>query len=124
MLQPAHFLRLVDVARTIAPECDLRTIGIRPGEKLHETLIGVDDAPYTWELAQYYVIRPAIHRWGQEPAPLAHATHVPDGFSYTSDQNPCWLSPEDLLRTLDGYQLRGHELVPLDELGNTSPIGI
>ena len=55
-----------DVAKAIAPECEHRVIGIRPGEKIHEEMISVSDAFYTYDLGKYYVILPTTPRWNIE----------------------------------------------------------
>jgi UDP-N-acetylglucosamine 4,6-dehydratase len=108
-------MRLLDLAKAIGPDCRLETIGLRPGEKLHESLIGEDDAPYTFERATHYVIEPAIHAWRAE-TPTERGRLVPTGFRYTSDTNPHWLSGADLLHTLADYVLVGSELHHRDTL--------
>ena len=89
-------MRMVDVARAIAPDARLDIIGIRPGEKLHEQMIGVDDAPYTYEYRDYYKILPAIHEWSSDPARINDGVRVAEDFSYRSDNNPQWMTPEAL----------------------------
>lgn len=109
-------MRIVDVARAIAPECRLETVGIRPGEKLHEAMISDDDAPHTFAHDGYYVIQPALHAWHQESDRADAGQRVPPGFRYASDENPDWLSAEQLQQTLSAYSLVGAELVRQDEL--------
>lgn len=88
-------MRIVDLAEAIAPGVELRVIGIRPGEKLHEEMISVDDARRTVEYDDYYVIRPVLAEWMEKDAAVG-GLPVPDGFSYSSATNDRWLSVEDL----------------------------
>ncbi|NNG03429.1 MAG: UDP-N-acetylglucosamine 4,6-dehydratase (inverting) [Inquilinus sp.] len=94
-------MRLVDLARSMAPHLPQRMVGIRPGEKLHEVMITEDDARATVELADRYVIQPQFEFWRDaEPAPPeTPGTPVPEGFRYSSDTNPNWLN-EATLATL------------------------
>ena len=61
-------MNMVDLARALAPKCELEFVGIRPGEKLHEQMIGEEDAKYTFEYSQYYKILPVINDWANSPA--------------------------------------------------------
>ena len=56
-------MKVTDLARTIAPEAALEFVGIRPGEKLHEQMIGEEDSFYTYEYPEHYKILPAINNW-------------------------------------------------------------
>jgi UDP-N-acetylglucosamine 4,6-dehydratase/5-epimerase len=87
-------MKLVEMATAIAPGCDVESIGIRPGEKLHEVLLSEDEARHALEMDGMYVIQPAHPWWRKENWKQARA--LPDGFSYTSDNNPHWLSAEEL----------------------------
>jgi UDP-N-acetylglucosamine 4,6-dehydratase len=91
-------MKLVDIARAVVPEARHEIVGIRPGEKVHEQMIGVDDAPYTFEYPDYYKILPAIHDWSSDPARTTGGRPVPAGFCYASDTNPEWMTV-DTLRT-------------------------
>ena len=86
--------RILDVAKAIAPDLPVDIIGIRPGEKLHESMITVDDARNTVELADRYMIQPEFHWWDTDLG--ADAKRCPDDFSYISGTNTHWLSVEDL----------------------------
>ncbi|MCG3089601.1 UDP-N-acetylglucosamine 4,6-dehydratase (inverting) [Sporosarcina cyprini] len=86
-------MKVTDLAKAIAPNCDIEIIGIRPGEKLHEAMIMEDDARHTVEFDSYYVIQPEFPWWTDvkhKGKPLA------DGFKYTSDMNTEWLTVEEL----------------------------
>jgi UDP-N-acetylglucosamine 4,6-dehydratase len=85
-------MRIVDVAKAMAPEIEHEIIGIRPGEKLHEVMIPEDDARTTCELDDYYVIQPSFAGWGNRRANGSRA--VADGFRYASDSNPEWLDAD------------------------------
>jgi UDP-N-acetylglucosamine 4,6-dehydratase len=87
-------MKVVDLARALAPACTLRYIGIRPGEKLHEGLISEDEARHGVELDDMYVIEP-LHPW-RDTTQRDGARPIPDSFRYTSDTNAEWLSVEEL----------------------------
>jgi len=90
-------MKIMDVAKAVAPECRTEIIGIRPGEKLHEIMITPDDAWNTVELDRYYVIQPAADWWDSKVYTNdMHARQVPDGFQYSSDRNTEWMSADDL----------------------------
>jgi UDP-N-acetylglucosamine 4,6-dehydratase len=85
-------LKVVDLARAMAPNLPHEIVGIRPGEKLHELMITEDDARMTLELADRYVIRPPSDRWRPDRLSAFGAKQVAADFSYSSNQNPEWLS--------------------------------
>lgn len=89
-------MKVVDLAKTIAPEAELKQIGIRPGEKLHEIMISTEDSMYTYEYDEYYKILPAIHEWYTDENRIKNGKPVPEDFSYTSDNNKEWMSPREL----------------------------
>jgi UDP-N-acetylglucosamine 4,6-dehydratase (inverting) len=89
-------MKVTDIATAIAPECRQKVVGIRPGEKLHEQMIGVEDAYYTYEYEEYYKILPAIHSWAQDINRIKDGKLVPEGFNYTSDNNNEWMTPDEL----------------------------
>jgi len=110
-------MKMTDLAATIAPDCDLRTTGIRPGEKLHESMISEDDCGFTYDHGQYFTIQPAIRNWSiSNPNYLKSAVKTPEGFSYTSDKNTSWINKSELLALLEKYRHVGSELVYLDDL--------
>ena len=87
-------MRLPDLAQALAPQCPVYEIGIRPGEKLHEEMIGPDDGRRTMRLSDRYVVQPTIATWGYVPPQGGEL--LPEGFAYRSDTNDRWLSVEDL----------------------------
>lgn len=94
-------MTVVDIARVIAPEARHEIVGIRPGEKLHEQMIGTEDAPYTYEYRDHYKILPAINNWSADAKRIKDGRAVPETFSYTSDGNPDWMSREALADWID-----------------------
>lgn len=92
-------MKVTDLAKAIAPECEIEVIGIRPGEKLHEAMIMEDDARHTLEFDGYYVIQPELAWFTQEQLDGGEA--LPDGFAYTSDNNTDWLTIEKLKDLVD-----------------------
>ena len=90
-------MKMVDLARAIAPDCRLETIGIRPGEKLHEVMVTEDDARNTVEYSDRYIIMP-LFDWSSAGQWLVNGSRCPDGFRYGSDTNDRWLSKEELMR--------------------------
>lgn len=93
-------MRIVDLARVMAPHLPHKMVGIRPGEKLHEVMITEDDSRQTFELADRYVIEPAFTFWQHAPYERLDARPVADGFRYSSDGNTDWLDGERLARLL------------------------
>lgn len=92
-------MNVMDLAKAIAPECDIEIIGIRPGEKLHEAMITEDDARQTLEFDTYFVIQPEFPWWSED---YRHSgKKLTDGFKYTSDLNDDWLSIEELKALVD-----------------------
>lgn len=90
-------MKVIDIADAIAPNAIQKVIGIRPGEKMHEQMIGLEDAPHTYEYDNYYKILPAIHNWSKDPKRIGEGKAVDTNFSYTSDQNDNWMEKEELL---------------------------
>lgn len=89
-------MSITDVARAVAPGTTFEVIGIRPGEKLHEQMIGAEDALYTYEYPEHFKILPAIHKWSIDPNRIKDGTKVPEGFVYASDTNPQWMGVDTL----------------------------
>ena len=86
-------VHITELARAIAPNATLKIIGIRPGEKLHEEMISIDDARRTLDLGDRFVIQPEFGWWrNRHPA----ARPMQEGFAYTSDTNDQWLDAEGI----------------------------
>ena len=94
-------MRVVDIASAIGPSCKQEIIGIRPGEKLHEQMIGEEDAFYTYEYSQHYKILPVINGWSESKERIKLGKKVSEDFVYRSDNNVEWLSTEDLIKWLN-----------------------
>ena len=85
-------MKVTDVALAVAPDARHDIVGIRPGEKLHEQMIGVEDALHTYEYSDYFKILPAIHQWSSDPERINGGVKVASDFTYSSDTNPEWMS--------------------------------
>ena len=94
-------MKVSDLALVMAPKLAQETVGIRPGEKLHEIMITTDDARLTLELADRFVIQPAFNIWNPDFYLSAGAKPVPDGFHYSSDTNSEWLSIDKMSALLN-----------------------
>jgi len=88
-------MNIMDLAATIAPECETRIIGIRPGEKIHELMIPRDEARRTLEFDNYYVIQPEFKFWSQRSSGNG-GRPVSDDFEYSSENNPWRLTIEEM----------------------------
>lgn len=89
-------MKVIDIARAVAPDARHEIIGIRPGEKLHEQMIGVEDALHTFEYTDHYKILPAIYKWSEDPERINGGKKVAPGFTYCSDSNTDWMSIDTL----------------------------
>jgi len=89
-------MKVVDLARVIAPEARIDIVGIRPGEKMHEQMIGEEDSFHTYEYEDYYKILPAINNWSTCSDRIKDGRKVVEGFSYTSDGNNDWMTDQEL----------------------------
>ena len=97
-------MKVTDLAHVIAPECKQEVVGIRPGEKLHEQMIGVEDAYYTYEYPEHYKILPAINGWDQDTKRIKNGKKVKEGFVYASDNNSEWMDKADLQEWINSNQ--------------------
>ena len=89
-------MKVTDIATAIDKNATQKIVGIRPGEKLHEEMIGKDDSMYTYEYDEYYKILPAINNWSSNTKLIKKGKKVDKGFSYTSYNNKEWMSIETL----------------------------
>ncbi|GMV21736.1 MAG: UDP-glucose 4-epimerase [Acidimicrobiia bacterium] len=108
-------VRVTDLARVLGPECEQEIIGIRPGEKLHEAMIGEDDARLTLEFKEHFVIQPSHSFWNHRDyqANRPKAAPCPDGFSYVSDTNPWFLADAEIAALVNEVALEsGGDIAP------------
>lgn len=89
-------MNIMDIATAMGKELQTNIIGIRPGEKLHEQMIGVEDAPFTYEYEQHFKLLPMINDWFNSKDRIKDGVRVARNFSYSSENNPHWMSVEDL----------------------------
>lgn len=85
-------MKVTDVALASVPGAKHEIVGIRPGEKLHEQMIGTEDALYTYEYPEHFKILPAINNWSNDPYRVKDGKKVAEDFTYCSDNNPEWMS--------------------------------
>jgi UDP-N-acetylglucosamine 4,6-dehydratase/5-epimerase len=97
-------MKVTELAKTIDPNKKQEIIGTRPGEKLHEQMIGTEDASFTYEYDEHYKILPAIHDWSSDVNRIKNGKKVPENFSYTSENNPEWMTKDDLSKWLLEYK--------------------
>ncbi len=89
-------MKVVDIASTIDPGAVHEVVGIRPGEKIHEQMIGPEDAPNTYDCGEHFVILPQTEISGQSQSSMIKGTKVSDGFTYSSDTNSEWMTTQEL----------------------------
>ena len=94
-------IKIVDIAKVIAPKAKHKIIGIRPGEKLHEQMISSDDSYSTYEYSNYYKILPQINEWGKDNLRIKNGKKVLEGFVYSSDNNKEWMTKPNLKKWID-----------------------
>lgn len=94
-------MKITDIATAIAPDASHNIVGIRPGEKLHEQMIGPEDALHTYEYKEHFKILPAINEWSKDPKRINGGKLVSPNFTYCSDNNLDWMSIDALRSWLD-----------------------
>jgi FlaA1/EpsC-like NDP-sugar epimerase len=94
-------MKITDIASVIAPEAKHKIIGIRPGEKIHEQMIGIEDSYSTFEYKDYYKILPQINNWGIDKKRIKNGKKVKDGFIYSSDNNQNWMTKKEFKTWID-----------------------
>jgi len=102
-------MKVTDIALAVNKNCKQEEVGIRPGEKLHEQMIGPDDALYTFEYPGYFKILPSINNWSDDPKRIGNGVKVKPNFVYSSDNNSDWMKIEDL----NAWLKKNH-----DQIGN------
>jgi len=89
-------MKVTDLAHAILPSAKFDFVGIRPGEKLHEQMVGVEDAHLTYEYDKYFKILPAINNWGSSSERIKNGKVVKENFIYNSETNSDWMSVDEL----------------------------
>jgi len=89
-------MKVTDVALAVDENAKQEEIGIRPGEKLHEQMIGLEDSYYTYEYPGHYKILPSINDWASDPERIKDGVKVRPDFTYTSDNNIEWMEISEL----------------------------
>ncbi len=97
-------MKVSDIAKCVSSEARQEIVGIRPGEKLHEQMIGPEDSLYTYEYPEHFKILPAIHDWHNDFKRIKDGKPVAEGFSYTSDNNQEWMSVDHLVAWITANQ--------------------
>lgn len=95
--------KITDLAEAMYPECTTKEVGVRPGEKLHEIMVTTEDSLTTYEYEKHFIVYPQVV-WNDKQQINVNGKKVPEGFSYSSDNNKEWLSVEEireLLKTLE-----------------------
>jgi len=93
-------MKLIDLAKGINPNAEIIEIGIRPGEKLHEEMISLEDSRRTIDLGDRYLVTPVVAEWGFKSP---NSNYMPEGFAYRSDTNTQWLSLSQIQNIVQGY---------------------
>ncbi len=94
-------MTILDIANAVVPGAEHKIIGVRPGEKIHEQMIGLEDAPHTYAYKDHYKILPMIHQWSADPLRIKDGVKVDEDFMYTSDNNTEWMSVQELQKWIE-----------------------
>jgi FlaA1/EpsC-like NDP-sugar epimerase len=97
-------MKVTELGNVVAPDSKQEIIGIRPGEKIHEQMIGEEDAFSTYEYDKYYKILPVINGWGDDPDRIKDGKKVPVNFTYNSGSNKDWMTHEELQDWINNNQ--------------------
>ena len=89
-------MKVTDIALAVNKNVKQEEVGIRPGEKLHEQMIGIEDALYTYEYLNHFKILPSINDWSKDKARIGDGIRVEEDFMYTSDNNKEWMKISEL----------------------------
>ncbi len=87
-------MKITDLANVMAPGIPHKNVGIRPGEKLHEMMVPVDDGRSTYEMEDRYILEPSFKFWESNKERYTQYPKVSEGFQYTSDTNKEWLTTQ------------------------------
>ena len=89
-------MKVTDIASAVSSDATQEEVGIRPGEKLHEQMIGTEDSLYTYDYPGYFKILPSINNWNLDPERIGKGVKVDSDFMYCSDNNKEWMKIETL----------------------------
>ena len=89
-------MKVTDIALAVDKNAKQEEVGIRPGEKLHEQMIGIEDSYYTYEYSDFFKILPSINNWANDPERIGNGTKVASDFMYSSDNNTEWMEISEL----------------------------
>jgi len=89
-------MKVTDLALAVDENAEQKEVGIRPGEKLHEQMIGQEDALYTYEYPNHFKILPSINNWSKDPERIGKGVQVKPDFLYCSDNNEEWMKISEL----------------------------
>ena len=89
-------MKVTEIAKSVAPDAKIDIVGIRPGEKLHEQMIGTEDSMYTYEYNKYFKILPQIHNWSEDTQRIKDGKRVKANFVYSSENNNEWMTVDSL----------------------------
>ncbi len=98
-------VKVVDIVKAIDPKARYKLVGIRPGEKLHEVMIPLEEARNAIDMGNYYVLQPSHHWWNVKAFMerfKGAGKSPPDGFEYASNSNTWWLTPKELSTLFEG----------------------
>jgi UDP-N-acetylglucosamine 4,6-dehydratase len=95
-------MKVIDLARAIAPEAEVSIVGIRPGEKVHEVLISEDEARNTVERGNMFIVKPPEPLW--ERSLQYEGKPLPEGFRYSSDTNTDWLDVDGIRKLVAPFE--------------------
>jgi UDP-N-acetylglucosamine 4,6-dehydratase len=99
-------MNITDIALAVDSKAKQEEVGIRPGEKLHEQMIGLEDAPYTYEYPEHFKILPSINSWNNDPERISDGVKVDSNFTYCSDNNKEWMKISELQEWVEKNQNR------------------
>ena len=94
-------IKIIDLARFIAPNSKFKIIGIRPGEKIHEQMISMEDSSTTYEYKDYFKILPQINNWAKDKRRTKNGKKVREDFIYSSDTNSDWMTKNQFMKWLN-----------------------
>jgi FlaA1/EpsC-like NDP-sugar epimerase len=94
-------MKVTDIALAVDNKAKQEEVGIRPGEKLHEQMIGAEDALYTYEYPGHFKILPSINEWSNDPKRIVAGVKVDPKFIYCSDNNKEWMEVSELQKWIE-----------------------